>query len=228
MSAYAVRIKLPKAGERVKNKTELAKPFAFCSLPFAFCFLLTACGGVPETFYYTVSNLKVAPDQADNHQAGTRDIVLGVEKFSAETLYNDDRIIYRDSPFEVKYYHYRRWAAPPRALVTDETLKRMRASACCREVVASPSAGRVDYLLTGRVLAFEEWDRDEKWYGRVALLVQLLDPASRRVLWSEVFQAETPAAKKVPAAIVEAISTSLQQCISELQNKLPAAFAAPH
>ena len=152
--------------------------------------------------------------------------MLGVEKFTAEAIFEDDRILYRDSPFEVKYYHYRRWAAAPRELVTEEMLKQLRASACCREVIASPAISRVDYILAGRVLAFEEWDREEKWYGRVALLVQLLEPDSRRILWSEVFQAETPAAKKVPAAIVEAISASLQQCISEVQNKLPAALAA--
>jgi len=149
-----------------------------------------------------------------------------VEKFTAETIFDDDRIIYRDSPFEVKYYHYRRWAALPRALVTDAVLQQLRDSTCCREVVALPAPGHVDFILAGRVLAFEEWDEGDKWYGRAALMVQVYEPTARRMIWSQVFQAETPAAKKVPAAVVEAISTSLSKCLVELQAALPAALAS--
>jgi ABC-type uncharacterized transport system auxiliary subunit len=200
----------------------LAKPVASCFLLCSSCLLLFSCSGVPETFYYTVSNWNAPPVKSENHNAATPDMVLGVEKFTAETIYEDDRIIYRDSPFEVKYYHYRRWAAPPRALVTDEVLKQLRASSCCREVVASPSQTRVNYILAGRVLAFEEWDQGEKWYGRVALLIQIYEPASRRLVWQNIFQAESPVAKKIPAAVVEAIGTSLQKCVSDLQEALPA------
>jgi ABC-type uncharacterized transport system auxiliary subunit len=114
----------------------------------------------------------------------------------------------------------------PRALVTDEVLKQLRTSACCLEVVAFPSPGPVDFILAGRVLAFEEWDRDEKWYGRVALSLQIYEPGSRRLVWNEVLQAETPATKKVPAAVAEAISASLQKCIADLLKALPAVLAA--
>ncbi len=209
--------------DQIKTRTGV---FALCLLSFAFCFLLLACSGVPETFYYTVSDFNRVRENVNQHQAAPLNFVLGVEKFSAEKLYEDDRIIYRDSPFEVKYYHYRRWAAAPRALVTDEILKQLRASSCCREVVSFPSSGPVDYILTGRVLAFEEWDRDEKWYGRVALLLQLHEPATRRLLWSDVLQAETPASKKIPATVVEAISASLQKCVVDFLAALPAVLAA--
>ncbi|MGH7496558.1 MAG: ABC-type transport auxiliary lipoprotein family protein [bacterium] len=181
---------------------------------------------MPETFYYTVSNWNTPPLESENHHTPALDIVLGVEKFSAETMYDDDRIIYRDSPFEVKYYHYRRWAAVPRTLVTDEILKQLRASSCCREVVAYPAENQVNYTISGRVLAFEEWDQGEQWFGRVALSIQVYEPVSRRLVWQEVLQAETPVAKKIPAAVVEAIAASLQKCVSDLQKALVAGLPA--
>jgi ABC-type uncharacterized transport system auxiliary subunit len=215
---------------KVTDPTKIVAPgsllFVFFFLLFSFCFLLLACSGVPETFYYTVSNWDTPAVKSENHNAATLDIVLGVEKFSADMIYQDDRIIYRDSPFEVKYYHYRRWAAAPRALVTDEVLKQLRASSCCREVVTFPSLNQVDYILAGRVLAFEEWDENGKWHGRVALSIQIYEPAARRLLWQEIFKADTPVAKKIPAAVVEAIGASLQKCVSDLQKALPAVLPA--
>lgn len=194
----------------------------FCSLPFALCLLLSACGGVPETYYYTVAPLALStlhPEANDSHS--TRTIVLGVEKFSAEALYDDDRIIYRESPYEVKYYHYRRWAAAPRLLVTDAIIKQLHAARICQNVVSFPSSKHVDYVLTGRIVSFEEWDRGEQWFGRVAFTAQLFDPVTQQLLWSAVFEAETRAEKRVPTAVVEAIAKSLEKCITDLQQALP-------
>lgn len=192
------------------------------SLLFALGLLFHACGSVPETFYYTVAPLslhevKAATDSRTNTQA----LVLGVEKFSADALYDDDRIIYRESPYEVKYYHYRRWAAPPRALLTEEVLKNLQQSQLFQNVVSFPTNRHVDYVLTGRVVAFEEWDRGAEWFGRVAFSAQLYDPISRRAIWSASFESETRAEKRVPTAVVEAIGKSLEKCIADLQQALP-------
>ena len=195
---------------------------SFCFLLFALCFLLQACGGAPETFYYTVAPLSLNAMKAEaNSSDGDRTVVLGVEKFSAEALYDDDRIIYRESPYEVKYYHYRRWAAAPRQLVTDEIIRQLQTAGIFRNVVSFPNSKHVDYVLTGRIASFEEWDRGEHWFGRVAFTAQLYDSASRQLLWSEVFEAETQAEKRIPTAVVEAIGKSLEKCITDLQQALP-------
>ncbi len=184
--------------------------------------ILQACGGVPETFYYTVAplSLKNMKDGATTNSSA-RTTVLGIEKFSAEALYDDDRIIYRESPYEVKYYHYRRWAAPPRQLVTEEALKHLEQSRLFQNVVSFPTSHHVDYVLTGRIVSFEEWDRGAEWFGRVAFTAQLYDPSTRKIFWSEVFEAETRAEKRVPTAVVEAIGKSLEKCLADLQQALP-------
>lgn len=202
------------------NKKKRAITFGIW--PLVICCLLQACGGVPETFYYTIAPLPVSAIPAEaNNESGNRTAVLGVEKFSAEALYDDDRIIYRESPYEVKYYHYRRWAALPKQLVTDEIMRRMQTAHIFRNVVSMPNGNQVDYLLTGRIISFEEWDRGEQWFGRVAFTAQLYDPATRQLLWSEVFEAETQAEKRIPTAVVEAIGKSLEKCIADLQKALP-------
>ena len=111
---------------------------------------LPGCGSVPETFYYVPTYQLAAP--ANEH--APLNIVLGVEKFQSEVIYNDDRIIYRESPFEIKYYYYRRWIAEPRHLVTEKALAHLKHSGNFRDVVAYPSTVKLDYVLRGRVLAF--------------------------------------------------------------------------
>lgn len=170
------------------------------------------CGSVPETYYYMPTYPMVTPVNAH----APLDIVLGVEKFQAEVVYNDDRIIYRESPFEVKYYYYRRWISEPRHLVTEKALAHLKHSGYFRDVVAYPSLIKLDYLLRGRVLAFEEWDENKSMYGKVAFTVELLKPTQDAIIWRATFEKMTPAAKPVPVAVVEAISKSLSACLDEM------------
>lgn len=205
-------------------KTNLAGPRVHWLLPrvlpFATCLLLSACGGVPQTFYYTLEEAPAAAGEpAGNHHAQLA-VALGVERFAAAAIYEEDRLIYRDSPYEVKYDHYRRWAARPAQLVTDAIINQLTARDLFRNVTSHPAAVPVDYILRGRILAFEEWDRGEQWFGRVAISVQLYQASSQELLWSSTFSRETPAQKRQPAVVVQAISTSLRQCADELAAAL--------
>ncbi len=209
---------LPKVVRGESNKpTHSGKTPVICLLLFAFCFLLPGCGGAPETFYYT---LAFEPSQPLNDGHSPLPFALGVEKFQSEMIYDDDRIIYRDSPFEIKYYYYRRWVAPPRHLVTEKVLNHLSESGLFEKVTAYPSMVNVKYVLGGRLLAFEEWDEQGKWFGKVTFKASLYEPATQRVVWSGTFAHQQPAAKKIPAAVVEAMSLSLKQCLDDLTKAL--------
>jgi ABC-type uncharacterized transport system auxiliary subunit len=182
-----------------------------------FLLFLPGCGGVPETFYYTLS--------FDHHPPfGDGQVVfpfaLGVEKFQSEVIYDDDRILYRESPFEVKYYSYRRWVAPPRHLFTEKVIRHLSESGLFEKVVAYPSPTRVNYVLGGRLLAFEEWDSPDKWDGKVTFEVHLYEPTTQRVIWKAKFDHAQPAKKKIPVAVVQAISISMKKCLDDLTKAL--------
>lgn len=196
------------------------KIFAQCvRLVVPLLLLLAGCGGIPDTSYYTVVPQFETPVLGNNHQpAPTK--TIRVERFTADILYEDDRIIYRESEYEVKYYNYRRWAATPRYLVTDRIVDNLRQSGLFHEVLSGPSLNKTDFLLSGRLLAFEEWDRGEQWFGTAAITVQLREANSGDLLWSGEFRHETPANQKLPSAVVAAISHSLQQCANEVIDSL--------
>jgi ABC-type uncharacterized transport system auxiliary subunit len=188
-----------------------------CLLLFVISLLLSSCGGVPETYYYTLA-FDPAAQLNDGHTP--LPFALGVEKFQSEVIYDDDRLIYRDSPFEVKYYFYRRWVAPPRHLVTEKVLGYLSDSGLFERVTTYPSMVNVKYVLNGRLLAFEEWDEPDNWYGKVAFKASLHEPATQRVVWSETFEHKQPVTKKIPAAVVEALSLSMKKCFDDLAQAL--------
>lgn len=216
-----VFVKFERIVNNKKDSFEMTRLSVRCLL-FVFFSFLQSCGGVPETYYYT---LAFAPGQPLNDGHTPLPFALGVEKFQSETIYDDDRIIYRDSPFEVKYYYYRRWVAPPRHLVTEKVLSHLSESGLFEKVTAYPSMVNVKYVLSGRLLAFEEWDEQDKWYGKVTFKASLYEPATQRVVWSATFAHQQSVAKKIPAAVVEAISRSLKQCLDDLTKALAEEFA---
>jgi ABC-type uncharacterized transport system auxiliary subunit len=183
----------------------------------ALCPLLSSCGGVPETFYYTLAFDHSAP-QDDGH--APLPFALGVEKFQSEVIYDDDRIIYRDSPYEVKYYFYRRWVAPPRHLITEKIVSYLSDRGLFEKVTTHPSMVNVKYVLNGRLLAFEEWDEQNNWFGKVAFKASLYEPATQRVVWSGKFEHIEPVAKKIPASVVEALSLSMKKCLEDMTQSL--------
>jgi len=92
--------------------------------------------------------------------------------------------------------------------------------------VAYPSTVKLNYLLRGRILAFEEWDADKVWHGKVSIAFEMLDPMKDEILWRATFEKMTPAEKRLPVSVVQAISTSLNACLEEmvaaLRNQLKA------
>ncbi|MFQ5707458.1 MAG: ABC-type transport auxiliary lipoprotein family protein [bacterium] len=171
--------------------------------------LFAACGGVPQTFYYRIDY------EVQNSKVGDAalPVTLGVTQFDADVLYQGDRLVYRNSPYEVQFYNYRRWIAPPRRIVTEKILKQFQASGLFQRVVRTPSSFKVDYVLSGRIRAFEEWDEAVAWYGIVTLDLQLKSASTHSIVWEQEYTQKTKAAQKDPLEIVRAISTSLRKVV---------------
>ncbi|RMD89259.1 MAG: hypothetical protein D6813_10915 [Calditrichaeota bacterium] len=176
------------------------------------------CGGVPPTFYYRIDyNLP-----KNNSDDGVVPVNIGIGYFDAEALYEGDRIVYRQSQYEVQYYYYRRWIAPPKKIVREKVIQQFKNSGKFHQVVAFPTSQPVDYILTAKINAFEEWDEGRDWYGYVSILFQLIDPKTQEITWENEFSSKTKAQKREPVEVVRAISESLKNVIQQAINDIVA------
>jgi ABC-type uncharacterized transport system auxiliary subunit len=173
-----------------------------------FISFIMSCGGVPPTYYY-----RIHYDLPEHNSPTPIPVTIGIEPFDADVPYKGDRIVYRNSDYEVKFYHYRRWIAPPTKIVQEAVLEQFQSSGNFQKVVDFHSQVKSDYILKGDIKAFEEWDVDDSWYGFVSIAFELHDEETSEIIWQNVISEKTQVSNKEPVEVVKAISESLKKVL---------------
>jgi len=166
---------------------------------------LAACAGkVPETRYYQLA----APQQAAQPGDASEPSVA-IEPLTADGAYDDERIVYRVTPYRLDYYNYHRWSAPPGTMLSNYLQDAFSRSGRFRAVVHEPTES-VPVTLGGRVIAIEEVDQSKtSWVGRVAVELTLTDTITNKVLWSQRFDETEPLAAQTPEGLARALSAAM-------------------
>jgi uncharacterized lipoprotein YmbA len=177
--------------------------------------VLAACGGsTPETRYYQLA----APARG----ALSGDAVVVLEPLAADAAYDDERMVYRTSPYRVDYYQYHRWIAAPGTMVSDflaaSLAKTGRFRALPREVTEDASV-----VLGGRVVAIEEVDQaKDRWVGHVAISLTLTDAHTGAVVWTHDFDENEPLAAQTPEGLAAALSTAMGRIVASAAPEIAA------
>lgn len=156
---------------------------------------------VPPTRYY-----QLAPPPVGSTGGET---VLVLQPLTTDAGYDDERIVYRTSPYRLDYYHYHRWSAAPGVLVGNYLEQALERSGRFRAVVreATPETPAV---LGGRVVAIEEVDRSEaQWVGRIVIELTLSDPRTGATLWTEQFEELEPLPAQSPEGLARGLSRAM-------------------
>jgi uncharacterized lipoprotein YmbA len=178
--------------------------------------LVTACGGKPPppTRYYQLA----PPAQPAAPDAQARGALV-IEPFTAEGAYDDERMVYRASPYRLDYYDYHRWGAPPGQLLASYLEQALRKTGRFH-TVAADSGEDGALTLSGRVIAIEEVDTAKtKWVGRVALELSVRD-ASGKVVWTGQFDESVPMPVQSPEGLAHAVTAAMQQIATRVAPQL--------
>lgn len=165
---------------------------------------LAACAGkLPPTRHYALAPVTGAA------VAATGDVVLVLEPFTTEPAYDDERIVYRPSPYRLDYYNYHRWSASPGTLVGNYLEQALERTGRFRAVVRELSP-QAPVVLGGRVVAIEEIDTSRtRWVGRIVVELTLTEPRTGAVLWTEQFDETEPLTTQTPDGLARALSVAL-------------------
>jgi len=179
--------------------------------------ILAACGGsVPDTRYYALA----APAATTGH--GSVDVA--VEALSTEPGYDDDRIVYRQTPYRLDYYQYHRWSAAPGVILGGYLAQALDETGKFHAVVREPN-DKTPLVIGGRVLALEEVDQSAtRWLGHVVVELTATDRASGEVVWAQKFDDSEPLATQSPEGLARAISTAMSRIVD---RAAPAISALP-
>ena len=166
---------------------------------------LAACGGkVPATRFYQLAE----PPGKTSSGSG---IALVVESLTTDAAYDDERMVYRVTPYRLDYYNYHRWSAAPGTLIANYLERAFEKSGKFGAVTREPNPAAT-VTLGGRVVAIEEVDQSKtRWIGRIVIELSLTNSATGDVLWSEQFEEVEPLAVQAPEGLARALSAALER-----------------
>ena len=162
-------------------------------------------GSAPDLQYYQLVPAVSAAPRAPS------ELVIAVEPFEVDAAYDDERIVYRPSPYRLSYYHYHRWSSTPGVQIADFLRAAYERSGLFRQVGSDVDPG-TRLLVSGRVSAFEEVDESEtSWVGRVRLDLLVRDVESGELLLAQAIEETEPLADQHPEGLARALSAALSR-----------------
>ncbi len=172
--------------------------------------VLASCS-MPRVHYYTLE----IPHSSPAVPKGIA-LHLTVQRFLADHVLRDDRILYRESPNEVSFYEYHRWAGPPAELVTNYFTHRLKDSGSFARVTSYKEGSQADFALHGRLHRFEEVDRGKEALASVSLELELVDMKSRVPIW----RGEAECTRPLPTKDIPGLVNGIYDCLQETATKL--------
>ena len=174
-----------------------------------------ACGGVaPPTNYY-VLDLPAAPPAAAplEHTA----ILMPIR---AGRVIRQGRIVYRESPEQVGFYEYHRWAEDPEDSVARSLRQQVLALGTFAQVADFDGRTTADYLLRGELLRLEEVDYDGGVRATVEISLELVETSTARVVWTSTAERTEMVPASEVRSVVDRLSSAADHAIRQLSGEL--------
>lgn len=186
-------------------------------LTVAASIIVTGCSGVRYPKYYALE----LPAPPDPPTAPEKRASIAVREFKSPQYLRQGPLVYRNSPEEIGFYYYQRWATDPREVVTDAIIDRLRASGKFAEVEVYDGRSNTDYVLSGRLERLEEVDHAGGINAEVALSAQMTDVHTGATVWANNSSETASVSQHNMQAVVGEMSHSMDVAIEKLLSSLP-------
>ena len=183
---------------------------------------LAGCGSPRPMRYYTLE----APATGMHAEEGTYAVSLLVGNLSAPHVLRDDRIAYGMTDVELGLYWEHRWAEPPPEMLETMLVQKLRASGQYKTVQRISSRARGDYILRGHISSLNEVDLPTGVIGRFAMQLELFQPKTGTVVWTQAYTHDEPVSGKKVNNVVEALQKNVDAGLDQLTSGLNQYFAA--
>ncbi len=175
--------------------------------------LLTGCsvpGRAPSTETFTLS-LEPAGRSLDE-----RGPVLEVAEPQARPGFATTGMAYREQPFELAYFAYNEWAAPPPKMLQPLLVEAMESAGAFSAVIDGPQRLGADRRLETELLYLIQDFTGETSHLEMAVRAQIIDMRSEEVIATRTFRTSQPAPSDDAYGGVVAANRALKQLLPEL------------
>jgi len=180
-----------------------------------FVFVLSGCMSSPSRKYY---QLHLGGDQEPGLRTINKTVLI--EQIEVDDLYDDFRVVYRISPYELNYYSYEFWADKPANLIRDSITQYLSQKKIFKKVIQEISKGDPEILWESKIYFIEEIDTPEAWYARLSMEIELVDFKSKKQIYHHKFDRKEELDKKSAAEVPVMLSKILEEELRKVINDL--------
>lgn len=190
-------------------------------LMFAAIIVTANCGAARPVKYYTLNPAPVPEPSVSVENDAPLPVTILIGRITASHLYLDSPIVYSTGGVELGTYQDHRWAEVPTEMLETMLTQSLRAKGKFRSVGRLGSRARGDYVLRGHLYSLEEVD-SPSLVARFSLSLELFQPTTGNVVWSQSYSHDEPVNKKTVSAVVEALRQDVLAGLDQLTNSLDA------
>ena len=190
-------------------------------LMFAGIIVTANCGAARPVKYYTLNPAPTPEPSVSVENSAPLSVTILVGRINASHLYLDSPIVYSSGGVELGTYPSHRWAEVPTEMVEAMLIQSLRSKGKFRSVGRIGSSARGDYILRGHLYALEEVD-SPSLAARFSLSLELFQPKTGVVVWTQSYSHDEPVNHKTVSAIVEALRQNVLAGLDQLTNSLDA------
>jgi ABC-type uncharacterized transport system auxiliary subunit len=185
---------------------------------------LAGCAGKIRYPSYYVLNLPT-PVSAANPPTSIFGSVA-VREFDAPRFLREGPIAYRESPEQLNFYDYHRWAEDPRRTVTLAMVHEMQARRIFRSVDVFDGRGSPDCLMTCEIDHLEEVDQGSNVSIEVALSARFINLRTGEVLWQGALSKSVKLEQRSVPGVVDEMSREVSDIVQGLVSSMVAHVSA--
>jgi len=182
----------------------------------ALIFTLAGCSRIKYPSYYTL-NLPPAPDPPAQEIRTS----IAVREFQAPAYLRQGPIVYRNTPEQIGFYEYHRWAADPRKTVTRALIEHLRASGQFSAVSTYNGRSDVEYVFSGQLEKLEELDYGSGVNVEVALSAQITRVSTGATVWSNTVSEVGKVSQRNIPGVVAQMNQTMDLAINKLLSTVP-------
>lgn len=195
-------------------------------LMFAGIIVTANCGAARPVKYYTLNPAPTPEPSVSVENSAPLSVTILVGRINASHLYLDSPIVYSSGGVELGTYPSHRWAEVPTEMVEAMLIQSLRSKGKFRSVGRIGSSARGDYILRGHLYALEEVD-SPSLAARFSLSLELFQPKTGVVVWTQSYSHDEPVNHKTVSAIVEALRQNVLTGLDQLTSSLDAYVSTP-
>ncbi|MFH1759549.1 MAG: ABC-type transport auxiliary lipoprotein family protein [bacterium] len=185
--------------------------------------LLPGCFGGPKIgklhilLYYEPAAMEEAGKTSLNKEFPFN---LEIKKLKLQSLYDNAKVIIRNSDHSVKFASKGAWAIRPNISATDILLETLKMNMKCKSIKKNFIDGTPDYFIDGEIVTIEEDYRKGSRNASISIILRVSQARSSKILFENIFKKTIPC--RIPGydALAQCFSFGIGEIYNEFAVKV--------